>query len=113
MITRPPLLPWYPNRRDVLAEIGSRHWVLYLGLCIVSWVVLVRSRGQGWQAIAESLWTEDALIFINHSFQLGLDSLWTPYNGSLQTYQWLVAVWIPLLPLSALPHYFFLLSCFA
>jgi hypothetical protein len=90
---------------------GRAAW--YAVLSLVLWAVLLRSRGLGSRAIAESLWTEDSTIFLNQAYALGEATLWTSYHGFLYTFQRLVCLPVAGLPLAAVPYLLFAGWCLA
>jgi hypothetical protein len=102
--------PWVGIR--LRASAVPRVWwtVWLLPLAIALSVVLIRARHQGWHSISDSLWTEDSRIFMNQAYALGSQSLTTPYQGYLHTFQRLSCLPLIYAPLAALPYLLFAVS---
>jgi hypothetical protein len=94
------------------ASAVRRGWrtVWFLPLAITLSVLLIRPRHLGWHSISDSLWTEDARIFMNQAYALGSQSLITPYQGYLHTFQRLSCLPLIYSPLLALPYLLFAVS---
>lgn len=92
---------------------GRARAAWYALLSLLLWVVLLRPRGLGSRAIAESLWAEDSTIFIGQAYALGVATLWTSYQGYLHTFQRLTCLPLSWVPLAAVPHFLFAGWCLA
>src|SRR5665647_963425 len=95
------------NRHLSLKLQDTFFWVLYGLTC----VVILWSRGLGWSGIRESLWAEDASIFLNQAYAMGRVSLITSYQGYFHTYQRVVSLIAAISPLQWVPYVLFAFSC--
>jgi hypothetical protein len=64
-------------------------------------------------SIAESLWTEDAIVFLNQVYSNATQSIYTPYQGFLHTFPRLFTLLAIPLPLAVAPYLLFFGSCLA
>lgn len=96
-----------------VAGSGFLRAAWYALLSLGLWAVLLRPRGLGSRVVAESLWSEDATIFIGQAYALGEATLWTSYQGYLHTFQRLTCLPLPWLPLAAVPYFLFAGWCLA
>lgn len=58
-------------------------------------------------SIAETLWLEDGLIFVNQSFERGIGAFWIPHGGYIFVFHRIVALIAQQFPLAATPYILF------
>jgi hypothetical protein len=98
-----------PNR-------SAGHPFLLLLILVASLSLLARINDVSLDLVEESLWYEDANIFANQAYELGVQSLWEPYAGYQLLFPRIVALIASHAPLVATPYIFFsawLLSFFS